>query len=106
MQKTEFNMGILYSCKLRELDAFIEAEDNPQGRIINILHEAQKLFSYLPQELQLYIARKINMPARRLTALSVLFVLSQEPSGKYIIEVWAPLGQSAELCSGLHREPD
>jgi len=88
MQKSKFNMEILDSCKLRELDVFIEAEDNPQGRIIHILHEAQKLFSYLPQELQLYIARKTGLPAAKINGIvSFYSFFSQEPSGKYIISV-------------------
>lgn len=88
MSKINFNMEKLDPEKLRELDAYIDSVPDPQGRVINILHKAQNLFSYLPYELQLYVARKTNLPAAKVNGIvSFYSFFSQEPSGKYGISV-------------------
>ncbi len=88
MSKVNFKMDILDPEKLKELDAFISAESDPQSRIINILHKAQSLFSYLPIELQLYVARKVDLPAAKVNGIvSFYSFFSQEPSGKYGVSV-------------------
>ncbi len=88
MSKVDFNMEILDPEKLLELDAFIDADPDPKGRIINILHKAQSLFSYLPKELQLYVARKVDLPAAKVNGIvSFYSFFSQEPSGKYGVSV-------------------
>lgn len=88
MSKINFNMEILDPEKLRELDAFIDADPDPQGRIINILHKAQNLFSYLPKELQLHVARKVNLPAAKVNGIvSFYSFFTQEKGGKFGISV-------------------
>lgn len=88
MSKAIFNMESLDQGKLRELDAYIEAQSDPKGRIINILHKAQSLFSYLPKELQLYVARKTGLSAAKVNGIVSFYTFfSQEPSGKYCISV-------------------
>ncbi len=88
MSKINFNMEILDPEKLRKLDEFIDADPDPQGRIINVLHKAQNLFSYLPRELQLHIARKVNLPAAKINGIvSFYSFFSQEKGGKYGISV-------------------
>lgn len=39
--------------------------DNQPGELINILHEAQHLHGYLPEEMQRLIARQLNIPVSR-----------------------------------------
>lgn len=88
MSKVTFNMEILDPDKLLELDQYIESTPDPQGRIINVLHKAQNLFSYLPKELQLYVARKTDLPAAKINGIvSFYSFFSQEPSGKYAVSV-------------------
>ncbi len=51
--------------KLKALDAFIATQNAEEEALIAILHKAQELFGYLPSELQLYVARKLNIPAAK-----------------------------------------
>ncbi|MCL2069158.1 MAG: NAD(P)H-dependent oxidoreductase subunit E [Oscillospiraceae bacterium] len=53
---------ILDSNKLSELDSFIASLPGTEGELVTILHRAQSIFGYLPQELQLYISRRLGLP--------------------------------------------
>ena len=44
-----------------ELEAYISTLDDKQGSLIHVLHKAQNIFGYLPREVQLHIARKLDI---------------------------------------------
>jgi NADH:ubiquinone oxidoreductase subunit E len=74
--------------KLRKLDRFIEAQVDGEGSLINILHHAQNLFGYLPTNLQLYIARKLNIGAAKVNGVVSFYShFTQEKTGKNVISV-------------------
>lgn len=74
--------------KLAELDKYIAGLENKQEAIIHILHRGQEIFGYLPKELQLYIARKADLPAAKVNGIvSFYSFFSQEPSGQYQISI-------------------
>lgn len=74
--------------KLKALDAFIAEEHAEEEALISILHKAQELFGYLPSELQLYVARKLNIPAAKVYGVvSFYSYFSQEKRGLYTISV-------------------
>ncbi len=88
MATKRFNMDILDNDIMKEIDSYIESLEDKQGSIIHILHKAQEAFGYLPKELQLYIARKVDLPASKVNGIvSFYSFFSQEPSGKYSISV-------------------
>lgn len=88
MSKITFQMEILNPDLLEQLDRFIEQTANPKEGIISILHYAQSLFGYLPKELQLYIARKTDLPTAKVNGIvSFYSFFREEPSGKYTISV-------------------
>ncbi|MFA7075258.1 MAG: NAD(P)H-dependent oxidoreductase subunit E [Candidatus Izemoplasmatales bacterium] len=74
---------------LKKLDDFIDSlEGKKQEHLILVLHKAQDLFSYLPQNLQLYIARKLDLSAARVNGVVTFYSYFNElPVGKYIISV-------------------
>ncbi|MFP4286616.1 MAG: NAD(P)H-dependent oxidoreductase subunit E [Candidatus Izemoplasmataceae bacterium] len=74
---------------LKGVDAYIESlEDNKQEQLIHVLHHAQQLFGYLPQNLQLYIARKLNLSAAKVNGVVTFYsFFNEEPTGKYTISV-------------------
>ena len=41
----------------KELDEFIENIPDKQGALIEVLHKAQNIFGYLPQEVQDFVAK-------------------------------------------------
>lgn len=74
--------------KLKALDAFIKLQHAEEEALISILHKAQELFGYLPSELQLYVARKLNIPAAKVYGVvSFYSYFSQEKRGTYTINI-------------------
>lgn len=74
---------------LKQLDAYIDSlEGDKQEHLIHVLHKAQDLFSYLPQNLQLYIARKLDVSGARVNGVVTFYsYFNEKPVGKYIISV-------------------
>jgi NADH-quinone oxidoreductase subunit E len=70
------------------LDSFITQQPSKDNAIIAVLHKAQKLFGYLPKELQLYVARKLGVPAARVYGVvSFYSYFTQNPTGEHTISV-------------------
>lgn len=54
---------IKLACDVAEqVRAICDKHGNQPGELINILHEAQHLHGYLPEEMQRLIAAKLNVP--------------------------------------------
>ena len=45
-----------------QLDNVIEQHKDQRGSLISVLHKAQGIFGYLPEEVQAYIAEKMDIP--------------------------------------------
>lgn len=74
--------------KLEQLDAFIEMQPSKEDAIIAVLHKAQHIFGYLPSELQLYIARKLGVPAARVYGVvSFYSYFSQTKRGEFTVNI-------------------
>jgi NADH:ubiquinone oxidoreductase subunit E len=73
---------------LEELDRYIESLEDKKGSLIHILHKAQSLFGYLSKEAQLYVARKLDIPAAKVYGVvSFYSYFATEPVGKHKISV-------------------
>ena len=78
----------LDEAKLEKLGIFIEGLERAEGELINILREAQELFGYLPAEVQLFIARKLGIPAAKVYGVATFYsYFTMEPRGKHMISV-------------------
>ncbi len=74
--------------KRQELDAFIAAQKDKEDSLIAVLHKGQELFGYLPSDLQLYIARQLDVPASKVYGVvSFYSYFSQDKKGKNTISV-------------------
>lgn len=74
--------------RLPLLDAFIESQPVKKDAVIAVLHKAQSLFGYLPPELQLYVARKLDVPASRIYGVVTFYsYFNETKSGKYTINI-------------------
>ncbi|MDF2840157.1 MAG: NAD(P)H-dependent oxidoreductase subunit [Clostridia bacterium] len=74
--------------KLNNLSSYIESLEHAEGELINILREAQEIFGYLPSEVQLFIARKLGIPAAKVYGVATFYsYFTMEPRGKHIISV-------------------
>ena len=76
------------SAKLDNLGKYIESLERGEGELINILREAQEIFGYLPSEVQLYIARKLGIPAAKVYGVTTFYsYFTMEPRGQHLISV-------------------
>lgn len=74
--------------KLKKLEQYIDGLQKKEGALINILHEAQDIFGYLPEDLQLFIARKLNITAAKVFGVTTFYsYFTLEPRGKHTINV-------------------
>ncbi|MDR0977000.1 MAG: NAD(P)H-dependent oxidoreductase subunit E [Prevotellaceae bacterium] len=61
---------------------------NQPGELINILHEAQHLQGYLPEEMQRIIATQLGIPVSRVYGVVSFYTFfTMKPKGRYPISV-------------------
>lgn len=83
------------SCKNRlkedcykELGIFIENLPEKKGALISVLHKGQEIFGYLPEEVQTYIAEKLDLPLSKVYGVvSFYHYFTMVPKGEYPISV-------------------
>lgn len=74
--------------KIKELDEYIATRRNREQEVINILHRTQKIFGYLSEELQIYLAHEVGIPTAKINGIvSFYSYFHEEPAGKYNISV-------------------
>lgn len=70
------------------LDAFIDNARHTSGSLIAVLHRAQQLFGFLPEEVQAHIARAMDIPPSEVYGVVSFYnYFSTEPVGQYPISV-------------------
>lgn len=74
--------------KFDELDAFIASLPALKGELIGVLHKAQEIFGYLPREVQIYVAKKLNIPTSKVFGVvSFYSFFNMEPKGEHNISI-------------------
>ena len=74
--------------KKKELDQIIEQYRHDQGPLIPVLHEAQRIFGYLPFEVQLQVSEGLGIPLAEVYGVVTFYTgFSIKPKGKYKINV-------------------
>ena len=59
-----------------------------ESNLIQILHMAQTIFGFLPDEVQSFIASEMDMPLSKLSGVVSFYSLfSTEPKGRHVIQV-------------------
>ena len=74
---------------LHELDTYIETlEGDKKEQLIHVLHRAQELFGHLPYNLQLYVARALDLSGAKVNGVVTFYsFFNEEPTGKYTVSV-------------------
>ncbi len=71
-----------------ELKDYIESLQEKQGALISVLHRAQEIFGYLPQEVQEFVAKELKVPVAKVYGVvSFYHFFSMTPKGKYPVSV-------------------
>lgn len=72
----------------RELKAFISAKKGERGCLMPILHEANRIYGYLPAEVQTMIADELDIPLAEVYGVATFYSqFSLKPKGKHRISV-------------------
>lgn len=70
------------------VEAICDKYNNDEGELINILHEAQSLQGYIPEEMQRLIASKLGIPASKVYGVVTFYTFfTMTPKGRHPISV-------------------
>ena len=82
---------------LRKLEQFMAGFEDKESALIKVLYEAQGIFGYLPKEVVLFIADKMNVPASKIYGvISFYSYFTTEPRGRCEIKVC--MGTACFVC--------
>ena len=74
--------------RYQELQEIIREYKDEEGSLIPILHQAQKIFGYLPREVQIFVAKSLGIPFPEVySVVSFYSLFSMKQRGKYTIEI-------------------
>ncbi|WP_097026210.1 NADH-quinone oxidoreductase subunit NuoE [Clostridium peptidivorans] len=78
----------LAEAKFQELSEYIDSLKDKEGALISVLHKAQQLFGYLPEQVQKFVADKLNIPVSSVYGVVTFYsYFNTEPKGEYVISV-------------------
>jgi len=71
-----------------ELEEFINAIPDKSSSLIAVLHQAQEIFGYLPEDVQRFVAKKLNQPVSEVNGVVTFYsYFTETPTGKHVINV-------------------
>lgn len=71
-----------------KLDAYIDEQAGQQGTLINVMHRAQEIFGYLPDEVLEYLAARLQVPRSTVYGVVTFYhFFSRTPKGRHTISV-------------------
>lgn len=95
--------------RYQELAQVIDEFRDMEGALIMVLHRAQEIFGYLPEDVQKIVAKELDLPLAEVYGVTTFYsYFSLKPRGKYRIAVC--LGTAcyvrgaAELVSAIEKQ--
>jgi len=71
-----------------ELDAFINERASQQGSLINVMHRAQEIFGYLPDDVLDYVSIRLHVPRSTIYGVVTFYhFFSRVPKGRHTVSV-------------------
>ena len=71
-----------------ELETFINGLPDKNGALISVLHKAQEIFGYLPQEVQTFVAEQLGISVAKVYGVvSFYSFFTMTPKGKHPVSV-------------------
>ena len=71
-----------------DLENYIDGLSDKQGALISVLHRAQSIFGYLPKEVQVFVANKLNIATSQVYGVvSFYSFFTMIPKGKHPISI-------------------
>ena len=76
------------SPQFQELEAFIKGLPDKRGELITVLHKAQGIFGYLPEEVQAFVAKHLEIPLAKVYGVVTFYsFFTMVPKGKVAVSV-------------------
>lgn len=70
------------------LSEYIDKLKDQRGALIPILHKAQEIYGYLPEELQEHIAERLDVPLSEVCGVVTFYsIFSMKPRGENLVSV-------------------
>lgn len=74
--------------KFQELESFIDSLPTVKGELIRVLHKAQGIFGYLPEDVQRFVAKKMNIPTSKVYGVVTFYsYFTMTPKGEHDIAI-------------------
>jgi NADH-quinone oxidoreductase subunit E len=74
--------------KYKQLEEYINSLTDKKGALIEVLHKAQHIFGYLPEEVQLFVGEKLDVPVSKIFGVITFYsYFTTEPRGEYLVNV-------------------
>lgn len=74
--------------QFEQLEQYIDSMPSTKGELIRVLHKAQGIFGYLPEEVQKFVGKKLNVPtAKVFGVVSFYSFFTMVPKGEHDIAI-------------------
>lgn len=71
-----------------ELETFVNGLPDKNGALISVLHKAQEIFGYLPEEVQTFVAEQLGISVAKVYGVvSFYSFFTMTPKGKFAVAV-------------------
>lgn len=78
----------LTEVKFQELEQYINSLETKKGELIKVLHKAQGIFGFLPEEVQKFVAKKMDVStAKVFGVVSFYSYFTMTPKGEHDISI-------------------
>ena len=82
------NLGAEEQALYDRIDAAVEKYRGHDGALIMVLHEAQEIYGYLPEDVQFYVAQKMGIPIAEVSGVvSFYSFFTTKKRGKHTIRI-------------------
>lgn len=79
---------LLTEDKFQELEQYIDSMPSTKGELIRVLHKAQGIFGFLPEEVQRFVAKKMGVStAKVFGVVSFYSYFTMTPKGEHKISI-------------------
>jgi NADH-quinone oxidoreductase subunit E/NADP-reducing hydrogenase subunit HndA len=74
--------------KFQELEQYIDAMPTTKGELIRVLHKAQDIFGYLPEEVQKFVGKKLKISTAKVFGVVTFYsYFTMIPKGEFNISI-------------------
>ena len=89
-----------FAAKMQELKAIIAEKKGQRGAVMQTLQQAQTLFGYVPEEVQIAIAEGLGVTLSEVYGVSTFYSqFSLEARGRFVISFRKKLRMNFPSCS-------